>query len=129
MNAYPDDDLGQRINPDLTFDEAMQAVSLGGDFYEALGVDDSTVRERVFHQLEARTGIPYDAIYEAWLDAKPVPGWHPVQPPELAPHVPEESLHMPFPPRLADEAASSRTASDMLAGATGADHRSPQQEK
>lgn len=129
MNAYPDDDLGQRINPDLTFDDAMQAVSLGGDFYEALGVDDSTVRERVFHQLEARTGIPYDAIYEAWLDAKPVPGWHPVQPPELAPHVPEESLHMPFPPRLADEAASSRTASDMLAGATGTDHRSPQQEK
>ena len=129
MNAYPDDDLGQRINPDLTFDDAMQAVSLGGDFYEALGVDDSTVRERVFHQLEARTGIPYDAIYEAWLDAKPVPGWHPVQPPELAPHVPEESLHMPFPPRLADEAASSRTASDMLAGATGTDHRFPQQEK
>lgn len=119
VHAYPDDDLGQRITPDLTFDDAMQAVSLGGDFYDALGVDDSIVRERVFRQLEARTGIPYDAIYEAWLDAKPVPGWHPVQSPELAPHVPEEALHKPFPPRLADEAASSRTASDMLAGSTG----------
>ena len=75
--------------------------------------------ERVFRQLDVRTGIPYDAIYEAWLDAKPVPGWHLVQSPELAPHVPEEALHKPFPPRLADEAASSRTASDMLAGSTG----------
>ena len=129
VHTYPDDDLGQRINPDLTFDDAMQAVSLGGGFYDALGVDDSIVRERVFRQLEARTGIPYDAIYEAWLDAKPVPGWHPVQSPELAPHVPEEALHKPFPPRLADEAASSRTASDMLAGTNGTDHRSPQQEK
>lgn len=130
VHAYPDDKLGQRINPDLTFDDAMQAVSLGGDFYDALGVGDSIVRERVFHQLEARTGIPYDTIYEAWLDAKPVPGWtHPVKPPELAPHVPEEALHKPFPPRLADEAASSRTASDMLAGTNGTDHRSPQQEK
>lgn len=129
VHTYPDDDLGQRITPDLTFDDAMQAVSLGGDFYDALGVDDSIVRERVFRQLEARTGIPYDAIYEAWLDAKPVPGWHPVQSPELAPHVPEEALHKPFPPRLADEAASSRTASDMLAGTNGTDHRSPQQEK
>lgn len=129
LHAYPDDELGQRITPDLTFDDAMQAVSLGGDFYDVLGVGDSIVRERVFRQLEARTGIPYDTIYDAWLDAKPVPGWHPVQPPELAPHVPEESLHMPFPPRLADEAASSRTASDMLAGATGTDHRFPQQEK
>ena len=119
VHTYPDDDLGQRINPDMTFDAAMQAVSLGGGFYDALGVDDSIVRERVFRQLDVRTGIPYDTIYEAWLDAKPVPGWHPVQPPELAPHVPEEALHKPFPPRLADEAASSRTASDMLAGSSG----------
>lgn len=119
LNAYPDDDLGQQIKPDMTFDAAMQAVSLGGDFYDALGVGDSIVRERVFYQLENRTGIPYNTIYEAWLDAKPVPGWHPVQPPELAPHVPEEALHKPFPTRLADEAASSRTASDMLAGTTG----------
>lgn len=119
VHTYPDDDLGQRITPDLTFDDAMQAVSLGGDFYDALGVDDSIVRERVFRQLEARTGIPYDAIYEAWLDAKPVLGWHPVQPPELAPHVPEEALHKPFPARLADEAEASRTASDMLAGSSG----------
>ena len=88
VHTYPDDDLGQRINPDMTFDAAMQAVSLGGGFYDALGVDDSIVRERVFRQLDVRTGIPYDAIYEAWLDAKPVPGWHPVQSPELAPHVP-----------------------------------------
>ena len=129
LHAYPDDELGQRITPDLTFDDAMQAVSLGGDFYDVLGVGDSIVRERVFRQLVARTGIPYDTIYDAWLDAKPVPGWHPVQSPELAPHVPEEALHKPFPTRLADEAASSRTASDMLAGTNGTDHRSPQQEK
>lgn len=129
LHAYPEDDLGQRLDPDLTFDDAMQAVSLGGDFCDALGVGDSLVRERVFRQLEARTGIPYDTIYDAWLDAKPVPGWHPVQPPELAPHVPEEALHKPFPTRLADEAASSRTASDMLAGSTGPVTRSPQQEK
>lgn len=93
------------------------------------GVIANFLPDEVIRQLEARTGIPYDTIYDAWLDAKPVPGWHPVQSPELAPHVPEEALHKPFPTRLADEAASSRTASDMLAGTNGTDHRSPQQEK
>lgn len=128
QSAYPDDDLGQGIDPAMTFDDAMQAIPLGGGFYDALGVGDSIVRERVFHQLEARTGIPYDTIYNAWLGGKPVPGWHPVQPPELAPHIPEEALHKPFSHRLADEAASSRTASDMLAGSTGP-FIAPQQER
>lgn len=44
-------------------------------------------------------------------------------------HAEPASGHGPSMPRLADEAEASRTASDMLAGATGTDHRSPQQEK
>lgn len=70
MEAYPDDDLGASIDPQLTFDRALNAVAFGGGFYDALGVGDSVVRERVFHELSERTGIAYDDIYGTWLGEK-----------------------------------------------------------
>lgn len=69
---FPDDALGARINAELTFDQALGAVSLGGGFYDALGTGDSIVRERVFHELSDRNGIAYEDIYNSWLAREPV---------------------------------------------------------
>lgn len=74
-DAYPDDDLGPEIAPDLSFLSALGAVSRGGGFYDVLGVGDSAVRERVFHELAKRTGLTYDDIYGAWIEEKPVKGF------------------------------------------------------
>lgn len=41
MEAYPDDGLGASIDPQMTFDRALDAVALGSGFYDALGVGDS----------------------------------------------------------------------------------------
>lgn len=74
MRAFPDDELGAQIAPSLTFDDALTAVPRGGGFYDALGVGDSVVRERVFEELAERNSLTYEDVYEAWLDGKPVPG-------------------------------------------------------
>lgn len=72
VSAFPDDELGPDINAGLTFEDALDAVSLGGGFYDAIGVGDSVVRERVFAELGSRFGIGYDAIYDACLSKTPV---------------------------------------------------------
>lgn len=74
MRAYPADELGVGIDPSLTFEDALGAVSRGGGFYDVLGVGDSVVRERIFEELANRAGCTYDDIYEAWLEQRPVPG-------------------------------------------------------
>ena len=71
VRTYPDDELGERIAPTLTFADALRAVPNGGGFYDALGVGDSIMRERVFEELAARTGLDYDDIYEHWLGGTP----------------------------------------------------------
>lgn len=73
--SYPDDELGRGISPALTFQQAFDAVKLGGGFYDALGVGDSLVRERVFQELSVRTGIDYGGIYGAWLGENPLPNF------------------------------------------------------
>lgn len=67
-SAFPEDGLGEKIDPDLTFREAEEAVALGGGFYDALGVGDSVVRERVFTEIARRDGIDYGDVYEAWSE-------------------------------------------------------------
>lgn len=89
MRAYPDDELGERIAPTLTFAEALRAVPSGGDFYVVLGVGDSIVREHVFKELAARAGLSYDDIYERWLSQTP---WL------LAPNLPLGVLDVMFGP-------------------------------
>lgn len=74
LKAFPDDQLGAQIAPSLTFEDALTALPRGGGFYDALGVGDSVVRERVFEELADRNGLTYEDVYEAWLDGKPVPG-------------------------------------------------------
>ena len=74
MRNYPDDQLGEEIDPDLTFDDALRAVARGDGFYDALGVGDSIVRNLVFEELAVRYDVNYGDVYEAWLNERPVPG-------------------------------------------------------
>lgn len=74
MTAYPGDDLGAKIDPRLTFDDALNAVPSGGGFYDALGVGDSIVRERVFQKLADLNHIEYATIHDAWVTGTPVTG-------------------------------------------------------
>lgn len=86
VQAFPSDDLGGLIDPSLSFDDAMRAVAQGGGFYDVIGVGDSVVRERIFHELSARSGIDYSEIYDAWIENRPVPGTgllEPVYGPEI----------------------------------------------
>ena len=64
---YPDDNLGERINSDLKFSEIFTVLQNGDNFYEAIGVGDSVVRERVLTELSDRMSVSYDEIYNMWL--------------------------------------------------------------
>lgn len=83
MEKFPADELGAEINESLTFDDAFSAIENGNDVYDALGVHDSVVRERLFDGLSEATGKSYGAVYNVWLkgaektegkDAKPLSG-------------------------------------------------------
>ena len=62
--AYKTDEMGQEINPNVTF---MEVLSDAENVYALLGVTDSVVRERVFEELSKRTNIPYEKIYDMWM--------------------------------------------------------------
>lgn len=66
--AYAGDDAFPK-NKDITFDELANKMLDGtlGEFYEAVGVGESDVREKIFEELSERTGRPYDDFYDAWL--------------------------------------------------------------
>ena len=64
--AFPDDDLGERINPEATFSGLWDVLAEGNDVYEYLGVGDSVVRERVFQELADREGTDYDYVHDTW---------------------------------------------------------------
>jgi len=63
-NLYKTDDLGQEINPNVTF---MEILSNTENTYSLLGVTDSVVRERVFEEISKRTNIPYEKIHNMWM--------------------------------------------------------------
>ena len=72
VSAFPSDDLGQEINPALTFIGAVDAIPSGGAFYDALGVGDSCVRERVFDEIARLCDVSYADVYDAWISGSPV---------------------------------------------------------
>lgn len=67
QEMYPTDDLGERINDDITFYDVFECLDNYGNIYDFLGVGDSVVRERVFNELAQIMGVDYDYIYEQWL--------------------------------------------------------------
>lgn len=69
VHEFPDYPEGERIDPQATFATAIESFPKGDghDFYEATGVTDSIVRERVFEELSKRLDCEYSDIYDAWL--------------------------------------------------------------
>ena len=70
---FPDDWMGKRIDPTVTFSDLMTYIntvenSYSDEVYILLGVTDSVIRERVFQELSDRTGISYAIIYNEWLN-------------------------------------------------------------
>ena len=65
--AYADDEWAIAQMADITFNDVLKVLAYGGCVYDAIGVGDSVVRERVFCGLEKRTGLEYDVFYYAWL--------------------------------------------------------------
>lgn len=70
---FPDDQMGKRIDPTVTFSDLMTYIntvenSYSDEVYIILGVSDSVIRERVFQELSDRYGISYAIIYNEWLN-------------------------------------------------------------
>lgn len=66
---YPTDELGVEINSEITFEDLFIMLDTDKDIYEALGVGDSIIRERVFDKLADIMKVDYDYIFDKWLSA------------------------------------------------------------
>lgn len=67
LSAYPEDELGNEINPNATFNDVFEWLDNYKDIYELIGVHDSLVRERIFSALSEVMNCDYDYIYDQWL--------------------------------------------------------------
>lgn len=68
IKNYPTDELGERIDENVTFDDVFAGLKNHRDFYEMVGVYDSIVRERIFDELAKSKNISYDEVYNLWLE-------------------------------------------------------------
>lgn len=66
-STYPDDGLGTNLS-DITFHDLYTGISQGLDVYDRIGVGDSIVRERLFERLAELKSVPYNTIYDMWLN-------------------------------------------------------------
>ncbi len=64
---YPDDDMPVTFAPFYVLVDALNAAKDDGSPYEALGISDSVVRERVFEELAKRLHVDYGDVYQKWL--------------------------------------------------------------
>lgn len=69
IKSYPNDDLGEEINGEISFWTLYVLMYQGNEVYSLLEVNDSIVRERVFEKLSEILGVDYDYIYKIWLRA------------------------------------------------------------
>lgn len=67
IKEYPTDELGIEINNEITFEDVLNVLDTDKDIYEALGVGDSIIRERVFDKLADIIKVDYDYIFNKWL--------------------------------------------------------------
>ena len=65
---FPLDEMGLELNSDLTFRHLLTTLRSGEDFYEAIGVGDSLIRERLFSKLSSIMDVDYKFIYDLWLN-------------------------------------------------------------
>ena len=69
MTEYPDDELGEEINKDITFNDLFVVLDTYKSVYDALNVWDSIIRERTFSKLAEVMNVDYGYIYDQWLKA------------------------------------------------------------
>lgn len=67
--TYKTDELGQNINPQITFSDIFATLVAKEDIYEALRVGDSLIRERVFERMTELTNLEYEYFYNLWLES------------------------------------------------------------
>jgi len=69
LNTYPTDELGVELIETATFVGLLDVLHNNTtDVYDYIGVGDSIVRERVFARLAEILEMPYDYIYNLWLN-------------------------------------------------------------
>ena len=69
LNTYPTDELGVELIETATFVGLLDVLHNNTkDVYDYIGVGDSLVRERVFARLAEILEMPYDYIYNLWLN-------------------------------------------------------------
>jgi hypothetical protein len=64
---YKTDELGDEINPNVTFDDLFEGILNGSDIYSLIGVYDSVVRERLFSKLSKIKGRYENYANELYL--------------------------------------------------------------
>lgn len=69
VKTYPEDDLGNDIYSQVTFNDVLLCLLTRFDsVYDVLGADDSVIRERVFEQLtNICRKLTYEDFYNMWL--------------------------------------------------------------
>jgi len=69
LSEYPTDELGVELIETATFVGLLDVLHNNTkDVYDYIGVGDSLVRERVFARLAEILEMPYDYIYNLWLN-------------------------------------------------------------
>jgi len=69
LSEYPTDELGVELIETATFVGLLDVLHNNTtDVYDYIGVGDSIVRERVFARLAEILEMPYDYIYNLWLN-------------------------------------------------------------
>ena len=69
LNTYPTDELGVELIETATFVGLLDVLHNNTkDVYDYIGVGDSIVRERVFERLAEILEMPYDYVYNLWLN-------------------------------------------------------------
>jgi len=66
---YPADEVGKRINSNVTFADVLLRMSQGESVYAVIGVAESLVRECIFSEIAKRMGCDYDVVYNIWLNS------------------------------------------------------------
>ncbi len=71
IRQYPSDELGKDIEP-VTFKDVIR--SFGSDVHldEVIGVYDSIVRNCVLGEVAYRASIPYESVYDAMIEHRPL---------------------------------------------------------
>lgn len=69
LNTYPTDELGVELIETATFVGLLDLLHNNTtNVYDYIGVGDSIVRERVFARLAEILEMPYDYVYNLWLN-------------------------------------------------------------